>query len=82
MSAILGRLSDGRRIVMLVAMMALVHLMLLRFGNEDATPLRLLGSFLLTSTLVVVAQRLRRLVISNDATGAQKATPPASRNSQ
>jgi hypothetical protein len=54
------RLGPGKRLALSIALMGLVHVGLLFFGNEDATPLRLLGSFALAATLLVVAQRMRQ----------------------
>lgn len=60
MNGFMRRLGPQQRLAMSVAIIGLAHVALLRFGNEDATPLRLLGSFVLSSTLLVAAHRIRQ----------------------
>lgn len=53
-------LTPGRRLALAIGLIGLVHVALLRFGNDDATPLRLLGSFALSTSLLVVAFQLKK----------------------
>lgn len=53
-------LGPGRRLTLAIGLIALVHLGLLRFGNEDATPLRLLGSFVLATAMLVAGSQLKK----------------------
>jgi hypothetical protein len=79
MNSILGKLSGGRRLVFTLGLMALVHLGLLRFGNEDATPLRLLGSYVITSALLIAAYRIRATLLPDGAAPSPSASTSASR---
>jgi len=53
-------LTPGRRLALAIGLLGLVHGALLRFGNDDATPLRLLGSFALSTALLLVAFQLKK----------------------
>ena len=55
----------------------------LRFGSEEATPLRLLGSCSLSTSRLLVAQRIRQhLAVSTGSvsTGSSKSSPARDRN--
>ena len=60
MNGFMRRLGPQQRLAMSVAVIGLAHVALLRFGNEDATPLRLLGSFVLASALLVASHGIRQ----------------------
>ncbi len=60
MSRVAASLSDGKRTVVAVALLALVHLFLLKNGSENATPQNLALSFALSTALLITAQLLRR----------------------
>ena len=73
MSALIAALSPGRRLALAIGLIGLVHLALLRFGNEDATPLRLLGSFALATAMLVAAFQLKKQLLppSSSTPGAR-----------
>jgi hypothetical protein len=83
MNSAMQRLGPGKRLFLSVALVGVVHLMLLRFGSEEATPLRLLGSFVLSTSMLLVAQRIRQhLAVSTGSvsTGSTTSSPARDRN--
>jgi len=74
MNHVMATLTDGKRLVLSVALLALVHVGLLRYGSEDATPGALLTSFAIAVSLLLVAQRLR-LRMNTAATPATTRKP-------
>jgi hypothetical protein len=73
MSALIAALSPGRRLALAIGLIGLVHLGLLRFGNDDATPLRLLGSFALATAMLVASFQLKKHLLppSSSTPGAR-----------
>jgi len=83
MNSAMQRLGPGKRLMLSIGLVGLVHLLLLRFGSDEATPLRLLGSFVLSASMLLVAQRLRQhlaLSIGSAATGSTPSSPARDRN--
>ena len=88
MNSAMQRLGPGKRLFLSVALLGVVHLLLLRFGSEEATPFRLLGSFVLSTSMLLVAQRIRQhLAVSTGSvstgsvsTGSSKSSPARDRN--
>jgi hypothetical protein len=76
MSALVVALSPGRRLALAIALIGLVHLGLLRFGNDDATPLRLLASFVLATAMLVASFQIKKHLLHQ----AQTASTPTPRD--
>ncbi len=68
----LGPGSDKRRLGISIFLVACVHVSLLFFGNEQATPPVILGSFALSCTMLLISQRVRTKL------AAPRPAPPAS----
>lgn len=65
-------LSNNRRLAVSILLVACVHVSLFFFGNENATPPMILGSFVLSTTMLVISQRVRAKLT------APRPAPPAS----
>jgi hypothetical protein len=74
-SALVAALTPGRRLALAIGIIALVHLGLLRFGNEDATPLRLLGSFGLATAMLVASFQIKKHLLQATTPTASTPTP-------
>ncbi len=60
MNRLFRGLSPERRLALSVALIGAVHVGLVFFGNEDATPLKLLGSFGLASLMLVASFQIKK----------------------
>lgn len=67
-----GAGSDKRRLAISILLVACVHVSLVFFGNENATPPMVLASFALSTTMLVISQRVRAKL------SAPRPAPPAS----
>lgn len=74
MSALIAALSPGRRLALAIGLIGVVHLGLLRFGNDHATPLRLLGSFVLATAMLLASFQLNKHLLR---TSSSSSTPGA-----
>lgn len=55
-----SHLSPRRRLALAIGLLGLVHVLLLFVGNEHATPDKLVGSFALSTALLVVSFQIKR----------------------
>jgi hypothetical protein len=73
--------NDRNRFAASVLLLGVVHVVLFVQGNENATPLRLVASFALSTTLLYLAQRVRRRAFERralDRLARARSTSPAS----
>jgi hypothetical protein len=73
--------NDRNRFAASVVLLGVVHAVLFVQGNEGATPPRLLASFALSTTLLALAQRVRRRAFERralDRLERARAAAPAS----
>jgi len=64
--------SARTRLFVSLALIAGVHLMLLKFGNTEATPGRLAMSFVISTTMILLSQYLRARFLGPGRRGAQQ----------
>lgn len=67
MNGLFSRLTPAKRLGLAIGLIGLVHLGLLRFGNEDATPLKLLGSFALSAALLLTATAIKKNLLQSSS---------------
>lgn len=56
---VLSARDPKQRLLLKLFLIVLVHVALIFLGNENATPAKLLGSFVLSSTLIIISDRVR-----------------------
>ena len=78
-----GQGSEKRRLAVSIFLVGCVHVSLVFFGNENATPPKILASFALSTTLLMVSQRVRAKLLAPRAAStvvspARVSAPPVS----
>lgn len=66
---LLGTGDERRRLATLLLLIALVHIAMIFFGNENATPGKLVFSYLASTAMLLASHTVRRRLLSS--------TPPS-----
>ena len=67
MNRLFRGLSPERRLALSITLIGVVHIGLVFFGNEDATPLRLLGSFGLATAMLFAGFQIKKHLLQSSA---------------
>ena len=71
-----GFRDQKKRLLVKLLLVVIVHVSMIFLGNENATPQKLLLSFVVTSLLVLVSDRIRAKLVA--PVPATSSTPPES----